>query len=263
MGFASALTSGKALQSPGLRALFSLAPDEQAVCFRQPRHRDAEQVAAPAARAQPLRQLPGRRSMNQPIRMASLLSTPGVGFEQPFEMLEACHERVDAHAGAAAAAARAPARARRRCQRAPGRARCHALFRPGGAAASPRRGTARVPAAAGAGRSGDGGAGARACSRTMCRWSRAGAKARAGARCRGLGRAPGALAADEAALDSFAGLYDDHIQAEERLAYPAAAALLDAQALAAMGREMMPPARRGLSASLSGCAVALRAARAW
>ena len=33
MGFASALTSGKALQSPGLRALFSLAPDEQAVCF--------------------------------------------------------------------------------------------------------------------------------------------------------------------------------------------------------------------------------------
>jgi nitroreductase len=33
MGFASALTSGKALQSPGLRALFSLSPDEQALCF--------------------------------------------------------------------------------------------------------------------------------------------------------------------------------------------------------------------------------------
>ena len=33
MGFASALTSGKALQSPGMRALFALAPDEQAVCF--------------------------------------------------------------------------------------------------------------------------------------------------------------------------------------------------------------------------------------
>ena len=33
MGFASALTSGKALQSPGLRSLFSLAPDELAVCF--------------------------------------------------------------------------------------------------------------------------------------------------------------------------------------------------------------------------------------
>ena len=33
MGFASALTSGKALQSKGMRELFSLAPDEQAVCF--------------------------------------------------------------------------------------------------------------------------------------------------------------------------------------------------------------------------------------
>ena len=33
MGFASALTSGKALQSAGMRALFSLASDEQAVCF--------------------------------------------------------------------------------------------------------------------------------------------------------------------------------------------------------------------------------------
>jgi nitroreductase len=33
MGFASSLTSGKALQSPGLRALFSLQDDEQAVCF--------------------------------------------------------------------------------------------------------------------------------------------------------------------------------------------------------------------------------------
>jgi len=33
MGFASALTSGKALQSPGMRSLFTLTPDEQAVCF--------------------------------------------------------------------------------------------------------------------------------------------------------------------------------------------------------------------------------------
>jgi nitroreductase len=33
MGFGSSLTSGKALQAPGLRALFSLAEDEQAVCF--------------------------------------------------------------------------------------------------------------------------------------------------------------------------------------------------------------------------------------
>jgi len=33
MGFGSALTSGKALQSPGLRSLFGVRDDEQAVCF--------------------------------------------------------------------------------------------------------------------------------------------------------------------------------------------------------------------------------------
>jgi nitroreductase len=33
LGFGSALTSGKALHSPGLRSLFALAADEQAVCF--------------------------------------------------------------------------------------------------------------------------------------------------------------------------------------------------------------------------------------
>lgn len=33
LGFGSALTSGKALQSPGLRALFALTPQEQALCF--------------------------------------------------------------------------------------------------------------------------------------------------------------------------------------------------------------------------------------
>lgn len=33
MGYASALTSGKALHSAGMRVLFSLAHDEQAICF--------------------------------------------------------------------------------------------------------------------------------------------------------------------------------------------------------------------------------------
>lgn len=33
LGYGSALTSGKALKAPGLRALFQLAPGEQAVCF--------------------------------------------------------------------------------------------------------------------------------------------------------------------------------------------------------------------------------------
>jgi len=32
--------------------------------------------------------------MNPPIRLASLTAMPAAGYEQPFEMLEACHERV-------------------------------------------------------------------------------------------------------------------------------------------------------------------------
>ena len=48
---------------------------------------------------------------------------------------------------------------------------------------------------------------------------------------------------DEAALDRFAMRYDAHIAAEEGMAYPAAAALLPPAALEVMGREMA--ARRG------------------
>ncbi len=51
-------------------------------------------------------------------------------------------------------------------------------------------------------------------------------------------------AAHAAALDAFAGLYGEHIQAEEQLAYPLAVAMLDETAIAAMGQEMAR--RRGL-----------------
>ena len=32
--------------------------------------------------------------MAQPIKLESLVAAPAAGFEQPFDMLEACHERV-------------------------------------------------------------------------------------------------------------------------------------------------------------------------
>ncbi|HEX2546883.1 MAG TPA: hemerythrin domain-containing protein, partial [Ramlibacter sp.] len=32
--------------------------------------------------------------MTQPIRLQSLVASPAAGFEEPFGMLEACHERV-------------------------------------------------------------------------------------------------------------------------------------------------------------------------
>lgn len=53
------------------------------------------------------------------------------------------------------------------------------------------------------------------------------------------GSAPGFSQEDAAVLDRFAVRYDAHIAAEEESAYPAAVALVaDADALAAMGREM-------------------------
>jgi hemerythrin-like domain-containing protein len=51
-------------------------------------------------------------------------------------------------------------------------------------------------------------------------------------------------APDDAALDAFAGLYAGHIEAEEQIAYPAAAVLLEGPPMEAMSRDMM--ARRGL-----------------
>ena len=50
--------------------------------------------------------------------------------------------------------------------------------------------------------------------------------------------------AGDAALDAFTGLYAGHLAAENDLAYPAVLALLDAGQLAAMGREMAT--RRGI-----------------
>jgi hemerythrin-like domain-containing protein len=48
---------------------------------------------------------------------------------------------------------------------------------------------------------------------------------------------------DDAALDAFASLHADHIAAEEQLVYPAARAIASDEAISAMGQEMMQ--RRG------------------
>ena len=45
-------------------------------------------------------------------------------------------------------------------------------------------------------------------------------------------------AAQSADLDTFAALYQSHIEAEEGIAYPAARAMLDETSIQAMGREM-------------------------
>ena len=61
------------------------------------------------------------------------------------------------------------------------------------------------------------------------------------------GQQAGFTGGDDAALDRFAARYASHIEAEESVAYPAAQALLATAALAAMGQEMA--ARRGAARS--------------
>ena len=180
--------------------------------------------------------------MNQPIRMASLLSTPAVGFEQPFEMLAACHERVD----------RMLALLARLREHLPGhgaddnaRQAARDVMRYFDLAAPhhhqdeelhvfppllARNDPATVTLV-------------RRLQRDHLQMESCWREARKVLDAVATGAAQALCAADNEALDRFAGLYDEHIKAEESLAYPAAAALLDAAALAAMGREMMR--RRG------------------
>lgn len=175
--------------------------------------------------------------MNQPIRMASLLSTPGVGFEQPFEMLEACHERVE----------RMLALLQRLREHLPGhgadanaRQAARDVMRYFDLAAPQHHRDEELHVFPPLLAQGDPGTVALVHrlqedhAQMESRWL----KARAVLDAVASGALPALCAPDEAALDSFAGVYADHIRAEERLAYPAASALLDAQALAAMGREM-------------------------
>lgn len=58
------------------------------------------------------------------------------------------------------------------------------------------------------------------------------------------GTLAGLAEADEAALESFAGLYADHIAAEEQMVYPAAQAIASEDDIKAMGQEMAQ--RRGV-----------------
>ena len=94
LGFGSALTSGKALQSRALRELFSLGAGEQALCFVSiGTVSQARRPSAPPVRAK-LRERTRSATMSQPMTIRSLSRSAGASFAQPFEMLEACHERV-------------------------------------------------------------------------------------------------------------------------------------------------------------------------
>lgn len=182
--------------------------------------------------------------MTQPVRLAALTASPAAGYEAPFEMLQACHERVERmlrllarlreHVAARGADDQARQAARDVMRYFDLAAPQHHLdeerhvFPPLLARGEP---------------------GIVALVRRLqddhaqmeARWAAARAVLDA--------LAQGALAAltppQEALLEAFAGLYADHIRAEDGIAYPQAQRLLDEPALSRMAQDMM--ARRGVN----------------
>lgn len=182
--------------------------------------------------------------MSQPIQIRSLAGVaPAAGFEQPFEMLQACHERVQrmlallarlrdhlpAHGADIQAQQAARDVMRYFDQAAPEHHRDEELHVFPALLAQGDPGTVAVVKRL-----------QQDHLQMESRW--------AGARKVLTAVAAGqlnALGPEEAsALDAFAGLYGGHIDAEEQIAYPAAALLLEGAPLEAMSRDMM--ARRGL-----------------
>ncbi|GAB3650381.1 hemerythrin domain-containing protein [Ramlibacter alkalitolerans] len=182
--------------------------------------------------------------MTQPISLRSLTAPAAAGFEQPFEMLEACHERVHrtlallarlrAHLRDNGADVQAQQAARDVMRYFDLAAPQHHLdeelhvFPPLLAQGDPR--VVEVV--------------------QRLREDHLQMEARWQAAREVLALVAGAqvdrLSEDQdARLEAFAGLYDGHIRSEEEIAYPAAQAVLDEPARAAMSEDMMRRRRTG------------------
>ncbi len=180
--------------------------------------------------------------MNQTVRIDSLISSPAASFEEPFDMLHACHERMQRML-----ALLQRLREHLRTHGADDQARDAArdVLRYFDMAAPQHHQDEELHVfppllAQGVAATLDLVGRLQQDHRQMeARWILARRLLAAVAE----GRAHGLNAVDDAALDMFSGLYADHIAAEEQVAYPAAGAMLDPAGLAAMGREMK--ARRG------------------
>jgi hemerythrin-like domain-containing protein len=181
--------------------------------------------------------------VTQPIRLSALAAAPAAGFEEPFGMLEACHERVQRML---ALLARLREHVRTHGVDAQARQAARDVMRYFDLAAPQHHLDEELhvfpPLLAGNDH------GVRALVQRLQRdhvemdagWASARTV---------LARIADAKVnqlpdEDEARLVAFAGLYDAHLRAEEQIAYPAAQRLLDEPARTAMGEEMMR--RRGV-----------------
>ena len=181
--------------------------------------------------------------MNQPVRLSRLAATASSGFEEPFEMLEACHERVHrmlrllerlrAHVAEHGADEQARQAARDVMRYFDIAAPQHHLdeerhvFPPLLAA-----GDADVAAVV------------RRLQQDHVQMESGWARAREVLDALAQGALPALDDAATRALVDFAALYGSHIEAEEGIAYPAARQRLQAADLQAMSQDMME--RRGV-----------------
>lgn len=171
------------------------------------------------------------------MTLPPLHAGPAVGWEQPFEMLLACHQRVERMLGllerlaAHVAAQGADGNARQAAQDV---MRYFDIAGPAHHEDEERHLFPRLAAAGGA---------AAALAARLHEEHLAMARQWARVRAALAGIAAGEAGVDSSAWPAFAALYRAHIVAEEGQAYPAARALVDDTALQAMGAEMA--GRRG------------------
>lgn len=181
--------------------------------------------------------------MTQPLRLRALTAAPAATFEQPFEMLQACHERVQrmltllarlrSHLSAHGADEQARQAARDVMRyfdlAAPQHHRDEELH------VFPRllaQGDAQLTALV------------QRLQRDHAAMELRWAAARLVLQRIADAQLQQLAGTDDAALDGFASLYGEHIAAEEGIAYPRAKALMDAGEVEAAGQEMMR--RRGV-----------------
>lgn len=187
------------------------------------------------------------RRVAQPASLPGV-HTPGAGFEAPFDMLAACHERVERML---ALLARLQQHLPVHGRDDPARQAARDVMRYFDLAAPLHHQDEELhvfpPLLAGPD------AGLRSLVERLVQDHRAMENAWPGARrvLHEIAEGPVAgwttlTAAQTAALDRFAGVYERHLADEDRLAYPAAQAVLTPQALQAMSQDMME--RRGVRA---------------
>jgi hemerythrin-like domain-containing protein len=175
--------------------------------------------------------------MTQPIRMAALTGGPAASFDEPFQMLEACHERI---ARTLTLLGRLRAHHAQHGADEQARQAARDVLRYFDLAAPQHHRDEELHVFPALVEGGDAATLAlvERLQQDHVRMEAGWQSARQVLAAIEQGRLAHLAPADEAALNDFTSDYASHIEAEEQHAYPQAQALVDGEARVAMGREM-------------------------